>query len=92
MNAPQIFAVPRALAGVRERGLALSDVRAIPAVAGGPGGLNLLPLDWFLFGEWMPQSSQPSLKSFASTTAALTTRPPCGSNKWRCAETLRSLI
>ena len=59
MKALQIFAGPRALARVRERGLAPSDVRVIPAAAGGPKGLTLLPLDRFLFGEWLPQSAQP---------------------------------
>lgn len=59
MKALQIFAGPRALARVRARGLTPSDVRVIPAAAGGPKGLTLLPLDRFLFGEWLPQSSQP---------------------------------
>ncbi|HPT57387.1 MAG TPA: phospholipase, partial [Casimicrobium sp.] len=53
MKALQIFAGPRALARVRERGLTPSDVRVIPAAAGGPKGLTLLPLDRFLFGEWL---------------------------------------
>jgi Patatin-like phospholipase len=59
MKALQIFAGPRALARIRERGLSPSDIRAIPAAAGGPKGLTLLPLDRFLFGEWLPQSTQP---------------------------------
>ncbi len=59
MKALQIFAGPRALARVRERGLTPADVRAIPAAAGGPKGLTLLPLDRFLFGEWLPKSTQP---------------------------------
>jgi Patatin-like phospholipase len=56
MRALRIYAGPRALARVRERGLAPSDVRVIPAAAGGPKGLTLLALDRFLFGEWLPQS------------------------------------
>jgi hypothetical protein len=44
------------LARIRERGLSPSDVRVIPAAAGGPKGLILLALDKFLFGEWLPQS------------------------------------
>jgi hypothetical protein len=59
MKALQIFAGRRALARVRARGLVPSDVRVIPAAASGPKGLALLPLDRFLFGEWLPQSSQP---------------------------------
>ncbi len=59
MKALQIFAGPCALARIRERGLSPSDIRAIPAAAGGPKGLTLLPLDRFLFGEWLPQSAQP---------------------------------
>ncbi len=56
MKALRVYAGPRALARVRERGLMPSDVRVIPAAAGGPKGLMLLALDRFLFGEWLPQS------------------------------------
>ncbi len=59
MKALQIYAGPRALARIRERGVSPADIRAIPAAAGGPKGLTLLPLDRYLFGEWLPQSSQP---------------------------------
>lgn len=59
MKALQIFAGQRALAHLRMHGLKPADVRAIPAAAGGPKGLTLLPLDRFLFGEWLPQSTQP---------------------------------
>ena len=58
MRALQIFAGPRALARMRECGLSPADIRAIPAAAGGPKGLTLLPLDRFIFGEWLPQSTQ----------------------------------
>ncbi len=47
------------MARIRERGVSPADIRAIPAAAGGPKGLTLLPLDRYLFGEWLPQSSQP---------------------------------
>jgi hypothetical protein len=40
-----VRAGPRALAHVRERGVAPSDVTCIPAAAGGPKGLALLPFD-----------------------------------------------
>ena len=59
MKALQIYAGPRALVRIRKRGVSPADIRAIPAAAGGPKGLTLLPLDRYLFGEWLPQSSQP---------------------------------
>ena len=54
MQALQIFAGQRALAYLQANGLTPAAVRAIPAAAGGPKGLTLLPLDRFLFGEWFP--------------------------------------
>jgi hypothetical protein len=53
MRALQVFAGPRALAWLRERGLRSADVRVVPAAAGGPKGLVLIPLDRFLFGRWL---------------------------------------
>jgi hypothetical protein len=53
MRALQILAGPRALVHLRERGLQPADVRVIPAAAGGPKGLGLIPLDRFLFGHWL---------------------------------------
>ena len=53
MRALQVHAGPVALRHLREHGLAPADVRAIPAAAGGPKGLALLPLDGFLFGDWL---------------------------------------
>lgn len=53
MRALQILAGPRALVHLRERGLSPADVRVIPAAAGGPKGLGLIPLDRFLFGHWL---------------------------------------
>ena len=58
MKALQIFAGQRALAHLHRNGLKPDAVRAIPAAAGGPKGLMLLPLDRFLFGEWLPLSAQ----------------------------------
>ena len=43
----------RALMQLREHGLQPSDVRVIPAAAGGPKGLVLNPLDRFIFGHWL---------------------------------------
>ena len=56
-RALQVFAGPRALLHLRERGLRPADVRVIPAAAGGPKGLVLNPLDRFLFGHWLAGSS-----------------------------------
>ena len=53
MRALQVFAGPRAREHLRERGLAPQDVRLIPAAAGGPKGLSLIPLDRFIFGQWL---------------------------------------
>ena len=53
MAALQVHAGPTALRHLREHGLAPADVRAIPAAAGGPKGLALLPLDGYLFGDWL---------------------------------------
>jgi hypothetical protein len=58
MKALQVFAGPLALQRLRERGLQPSDIRAIPAAAGGPKGLILNPLDRFVFGHWLPRSEQ----------------------------------
>ncbi len=58
MKALQIFAGPRARQRLRQQGLRPSDVRVIPAAAGGPKGLVLLPLDRYLFGHWLPQAPQ----------------------------------
>ena len=53
MKALQVHAGPRAREHLRERGLSPADVRVIPAAAGGPKGLALLPLDRFIFGQWL---------------------------------------
>ena len=53
----QIFAGPRALARLAERGLRPEDMQLIPAAAGGPKGLILGPLDQFIFGDWLANSS-----------------------------------
>ena len=58
MKALQVFAGPRAREHLRQQGLRPSDVRVIPAAAGGPKGLVLLPLDRYLFGHWLPSSPQ----------------------------------
>lgn len=59
MPALRLYAGPRARAHIASHGLQASDVRAIPAAAGGPKGLILGPLDRFLFAHWLLQSHQP---------------------------------
>lgn len=44
---------PGAAAHIREYGLAPADVACIPAAAGGPKGLALIPLDRLLHDEWL---------------------------------------
>jgi hypothetical protein len=50
----EIRAGARAMAHLRDRGLAPADIACIPAAAGGPKGLALLPFDRLLAGEWLP--------------------------------------
>ena len=57
MKALQVYAGPKAREHLRERGLTAADVRVIPAAAGGPKGLALLPLDRFIFGHWLKDST-----------------------------------
>ncbi len=58
MQALHIHAGPKALAHIRAHGLKPEHIGIIPAAAGGPKGLILGPLDRFILGEWLPQSSQ----------------------------------
>ncbi|MDP3835965.1 MAG: patatin-like phospholipase family protein [Hydrogenophaga sp.] len=59
MQALRLYAGPQARQHIAQHGLRPQDVGVIPAAAGGPKGLILGPLDRFLFGEWLPQSTQP---------------------------------
>ena len=47
------------MAHIEAQGLKPEHIGVIPGAAGGPKGLILGPLDRFLFGEWLPQSTQP---------------------------------
>jgi hypothetical protein len=58
LEALRILAGPRARQQLRERGLQPADVAVIPAAAGGPKGLALNPLDRYVFGHWLPRSTQ----------------------------------
>jgi hypothetical protein len=57
----QIRAGARARTHLRERGLAPTDVRCVPAAAGGPKGLALLPLDRLLHAHWLHNAPTLSL-------------------------------
>lgn len=59
MKALQVYAGPRARQHLRAQGLRPADVRVIPAAAGGPKGLALLPLDRYLFGPWLADATHP---------------------------------
>lgn len=54
-----VYAGPSARAHLREHGLRPTDVRVIAAAAGGPKGLALLPLDQWIFGDWLQPASHP---------------------------------
>lgn len=79
MQALCIYAGPKALAHIRANGLKPEHINVIPGAAGGPKGLVLGPLDRFLFGEWLPQSTQPidlvgaSIGAWRMATACLNT-------------------
>ncbi|MCH7343929.1 patatin-like phospholipase family protein [Pelomonas sp. CA6] len=83
-RALQILAGPKARERLRQQGLRASDVRVIPAAAGGPKGLVLNALDRFLFGHWLPAAAQPgrelhllgaSIGAWRMATACLTRNP-----------------
>ena len=59
MRALNIHAGPKALAHIRHHGLRPEHIGVVPGAAGGPKGLILGPLDRFIFGEWLAQSTQP---------------------------------
>jgi hypothetical protein len=48
-----VHAGARAAVHLRSNGIAPADIRCIPAAAGGPKGLALIPLDQLLFGAWL---------------------------------------
>lgn len=57
MQALQLYAGPRALAAIKKDGLLPGHVHTIAAAAGGPKGLVLGPLDRYVFGAWLAQST-----------------------------------
>ena len=57
MQALRIYAGPAAMRHIAQNGLQPQDVGVVPGAAGGPKGLILGPLDRFVFGDWLAQSS-----------------------------------
>jgi hypothetical protein len=57
-TALRVLAGAHARQQLRERGLRPDDVAIVPAAAGGPKGLVLNLLDRYLFGHWLPRSTQ----------------------------------
>ncbi len=78
MPALRLYAGPRARRHLEQHGLLAEHVGVIPAAAGGPKGLILGPLDRFIFGQWLPRSTQPvhlvgaSIGAWRMATACLT--------------------
>jgi hypothetical protein len=58
MRALAVHAGPRAREHLRRHGLRPAEVRVVPAAAGGPKGLALVPLDRFLFAHWLREVPQ----------------------------------
>jgi hypothetical protein len=79
MRALHLYAGPAARNHLADHGLRPTDVGCIPAAAGGPKGLVLGRIDQFLFGHWLPQSTQPvhlvgaSIGAWRMATACLST-------------------
>ena len=59
MKALRLYAGPAARQHLLQNGLSPADIACIPAAAGGPKGLMLGRMDRFLFGDWLPRSTQP---------------------------------
>ena len=57
MQALRIYAGPTAFKHLAANGLQPTDIGVVPGAAGGPKGLILGPLDRFIFGDWLAQSS-----------------------------------
>ncbi len=57
MKALRIYAGQAARAHIAQHGLRPHDVRVVPGAAGGPKGLVLGPLDRFIFGDWLGQTT-----------------------------------
>jgi hypothetical protein len=58
LQALRLYAGPAALRHLQTQGLQAQDVGIVAGAAGGPKGLILGPLDRFIFGHWLAQSTQ----------------------------------
>ena len=58
MQALRIYAGPTARKHIEQHGLQPQHVSVVPGAAGGPKGLILGALDRFIFGDWLPRSTQ----------------------------------
>jgi hypothetical protein len=56
-SALDLRAGPGAVEHIRANGIAPADIACIPAAAGGPKGLALIPTDKLLYREWLRDSS-----------------------------------
>ncbi len=56
-----VHAGARAATHVHTDGIAPRDIACVPAAAGGPKGLALIPLDKLLFGEWLRDAAHVEL-------------------------------
>jgi hypothetical protein len=54
----EVRAGERARRHIEQQGLAPADIACIPAAAGGPKGLVLMPLDRLLLNEWLPSAAR----------------------------------
>ncbi len=79
MKALRLYAGPLARRHIEQNGLQPKDIGVVPGAAGGPKGLILGALDRFIFGDWLPQSTQPvhlvgaSIGAWRMATACLNT-------------------
>ncbi|NMM04824.1 patatin-like phospholipase family protein [Polaromonas sp.] len=78
MKALRIYAGPQARQHIAQNGLQPQDIAVVPGAAGGPKGLILGPLDRFIFGDWLAQSTHTvhlvgaSIGAWRMATACLT--------------------
>ncbi len=63
MSAISVFAGPLAREHIRAQGLQPAHISAVLAAAGGPKGLALLPLDKFVFGDWLSTAQPAHIKA-----------------------------
>jgi hypothetical protein len=54
----EVRAGARARRHIAQQGLAPADIACVPAAAGGPKGLVLMPLDRLLLAEWLPPKAR----------------------------------